>query len=135
MIFTTDIKVRGYHIDFYHHVNNARYLEFLETARWNLLEQEKWLSRLKEQNLGLVIVSITIDYRSPAHMGDVLEVRTEFKEAQAHKGLISQDIYQKGSGKLVAEAKVAYVILDLRTGKVGRLDNTSLQDWRTLIEQ
>ena len=118
MIFTTDIKVRGYHIDFYHHVNNARYLEFLETARWNLLEQEKWLSRLKEQNLGLVIVSITIDYRSPAHMG-----------------VISQDIYQKGSGKLVAEAKVAYVILDLRTGKVGRLDNTSLQDWRTLIEQ
>lgn len=26
----TPIKVRGYHIDLYSHVNNARYLEFLE---------------------------------------------------------------------------------------------------------
>lgn len=134
VIFTTDIKVMGYHIDFYHHVNNARYLEFMETARWNLLGQENWLSRLKEQNLGLVIVNITIDYRSSAHMGDILEVRTEFKEVQAHKGLISQNIYQKDSGKLVAEAKVTYVILDLHTGKVGKLDKENLQDWRTLID-
>ena len=26
----TQIKVRGYHLDVYQHVNNARYLEFLE---------------------------------------------------------------------------------------------------------
>ncbi|EAO9459728.1 acyl-ACP thioesterase domain-containing protein, partial [Raoultella planticola] len=25
----TQIKVRGYHLDVYQHVNNARYLEFL----------------------------------------------------------------------------------------------------------
>lgn len=28
----TFIKVRGYHLDVYQHVNNARYLEFLEEA-------------------------------------------------------------------------------------------------------
>ena len=35
----TYIKVRGYHLDGYQHVNNARYLEFLEEARWGYLEQ------------------------------------------------------------------------------------------------
>ncbi len=30
----TQIKVRGYHLDVYQHVNNARYPEFLE-ARWD----------------------------------------------------------------------------------------------------
>ena len=30
----TKIKVRGFHLDVYQHVNNARYLEFLEEARW-----------------------------------------------------------------------------------------------------
>ena len=30
----TRIPVRGYHLDVYGHVNNARYLEFLEEARW-----------------------------------------------------------------------------------------------------
>ena len=29
----TKIKVRGFHLDVYQHVNNARYLEFLEEAR------------------------------------------------------------------------------------------------------
>ena len=32
----TQIKVRGYHLDVYQHVNNARYLEFLEEARWDI---------------------------------------------------------------------------------------------------
>ena len=27
----TKIKVRGFHLDVYQHVNNARYLEFLES--------------------------------------------------------------------------------------------------------
>lgn len=29
----TEIIVRGYHLDGYQHVNNARYLEFLEEDR------------------------------------------------------------------------------------------------------
>ena len=35
-----DIKVRGYHLDLYGHVNNARYLEFLEEARWAYFDDE-----------------------------------------------------------------------------------------------
>ncbi len=37
----TQIKVRGYHLDVYQHVNNARYLEFLEEARWDGLRTAK----------------------------------------------------------------------------------------------
>lgn len=33
------IKIRGYHTDSYQHVNNARYLEFLEEARWQIVEE------------------------------------------------------------------------------------------------
>ena len=34
----TKIVIRGYHLDAYRHVNNARYLEFLEEARWQYLD-------------------------------------------------------------------------------------------------
>lgn len=37
----TQIKVRGYHLDVYQHVNNARYLEFLEEALGRHGEQRK----------------------------------------------------------------------------------------------
>ena len=32
-----NVRVRNYHLDGYGHVNNARYLEFLEEARWAFL--------------------------------------------------------------------------------------------------
>lgn len=31
----TQIKVRGYHLDVYQHVNNARYTGSLREARWD----------------------------------------------------------------------------------------------------
>ena len=36
-----EIKVRGYHLDIYAHVNNARYVEFLEEARWALFDDSE----------------------------------------------------------------------------------------------
>lgn len=33
------LKVRGYHVDVFGHVNHARYLEFLEEARWAFFEE------------------------------------------------------------------------------------------------
>ncbi len=52
----TQIKVRGYHLDVYQHVNNARYLEFLEEARWDGLEKQpprfQWMMEKKHRLRG-----------------------------------------------------------------------------------
>ncbi|SQA97049.1 Long-chain acyl-CoA thioesterase FadM [Cedecea neteri] len=47
----THIKVRGYHMDVYQHVNNARYLEFLEEARWEGLEKTTGFQWMTEHNI------------------------------------------------------------------------------------
>ena len=39
MIFKTELKVRSYECDSYSHVNNAVYLNYLETARMDFLNQ------------------------------------------------------------------------------------------------
>ena len=36
--FKTELQVRSYELDFYGHVNNAIYLNYLEYARGNYLE-------------------------------------------------------------------------------------------------
>ena len=41
------LTVRNYHLDGYGHVNNARYLEFLEEARWTFFQEHDLLSELK----------------------------------------------------------------------------------------
>lgn len=51
------LTVRNYHLDGYGHVNNARYLEFLEEARWTFFQEHDLLSELK--GIMLVLHALT----------------------------------------------------------------------------
>ncbi len=74
----TQIKVRGYHLDVYQHVNNARYLEFLEEARWDGLENSDSFQWMTARNIAFVVVNININYRRPAVLSDLLTVTSQY---------------------------------------------------------
>ncbi|QDQ26322.1 acyl-CoA thioesterase [Chitinimonas arctica] len=112
----TDIKVRGYHLDLYGHVNNARYLEFLEEARWGFTEEYGSLAYFSEAGLAFVIVNINIDYRRPAMMGEHLSIATAMSKIGSRSAVIHQVVYLKGTDTKVAEADVTFVIFDAGKG-------------------
>jgi thioesterase-3 len=116
MVPTTNIKIRGYHLDVYGHVNNARYLEFLEEARWDLFENHFDLQRWKSKNIGFFVVSITIHYRQPASLGDELTIHTHVSRFGGKSAVFTQRIFRKGSEALIAEADITFVLADLKTG-------------------
>ena len=62
MTHCTHIKVRGYHLDMYGHVNNARYLEFFEEARWCFIEESINLRDWEKQGYAFLVVNININY-------------------------------------------------------------------------
>ncbi len=113
----TTIKVRGYHLDVYQHVNNARYLEFLEEARWQWLEDVDAFNWLVQQKLAFVVVNININYRRPAVLGDVLTIESEIAQLNGKSGVISQRVLLAGDGSPVADAALTFVCIDLRTQK------------------
>ncbi len=113
----TVIKVRGYHLDLYQHVNNARYLEFLEEARWNYLEDSGDLAYFAQHKLAWIIANININYRDAAKMGDTLEISTCFSKIGSKSAVVKQVITYQGSEKVVADADITIVCLDIRTGK------------------
>jgi thioesterase-3 len=118
----TEIKIRGYHLDVYGHVNNARYLEFLEEARWALFEEHFDLERWKEKNLGFFVVSITIHYRRPASVGDVLRITTHVSRFGTKSAVFTQQIFNVKNDEKVAEADTTFVLADLKTGRAVALD-------------
>lgn len=120
---TVTLKVRGYHLDVYQHVNNARYLEFLEEARWAFFENFDIMRIMQERRLGFAVVRIDISYRRPAFLGDVLEIRTRFGEIGGKSGTMHQTVVRAADGKVIAEAEVTAVILDLVSGKAVELDH------------
>ena len=131
MISTTEIHVRGYHLDVYGHVNNARYLEFLEEARWELLENNFDLVAWQKKGLAFFVVNITINFRRPAAMGQLLEIRSFLESFGTKSATLSQNIYLKEKNALVADAKITFVIADSQTGRAVPLEG----ELRAVFEQ
>ena len=117
MIHSKQIKVRGFHCDSYGHVNHARYLEFLEDARWSFLEDGLDLAYWRNRGLGFVVASVTINDRRPAMVGMVLDIQSQMKHLGGKSGVIHQEIINPETGKIVSDADVTFVVLDLKTGK------------------
>jgi thioesterase-3 len=113
----TQIKVRGYHLDFYQHVNNARYLEFLEEARWEGLENTAGFQWMTANNIAFIVVNININYRRPAVLGDVLRIDSSLQQINGKSGVLSQVVKLEPEGEIVADALLTFVCIDLKTQK------------------
>ena len=119
----TKIDIRGYHLDGYQHVNNARYLEFLEEGRWQHYEN---ISTEAYAKLGFafVIVNININYRLPAIFGDVIRIETNIEKIGNSSLVFNQVIFNDKNDKVVCDAKITFVILNQKTGKPFVIDET-----------
>lgn len=112
------IKVRGYHIDLFGHVNNARYLEFLEEARWSFFEESGGAIAFARLNLNFVVVNINISYRHPAVMGDVLRIESGMQSIGRSSAVMKQTVKLAQNDTVVVDAKVTFVFLDPDSGRV-----------------
>ncbi len=130
---SAEIKVRGYHLDLYGHVNNARYLEFLEEGRWAAFEGQFDLREWQERGLSFFVVNINISYRKPATLGELLEVRTNLSHIGNKSGVIRQEIVLKGTDTVVTDADVTFVIADARTGKALPLEGALRSEFESLL--
>jgi thioesterase-3 len=112
---SVDIIVRGYHLDIYQHVNNGRYLEFLEESRWDFLGHHRLVEQFQERDLAIVVANININYRKPAVFGDVLRVSTSVAAIGNKSAKFSQAVWRLENGEpkdLVVDAVVTFCFLD-----------------------
>ncbi len=130
----TVIKVRGYHTDGFGHVNHARYMEFLEEARWAYCEENGISERLfLEKRISHAVVGITINFRRSATTGDCLQIVTGVSKTGKKSYTMGQQIYLKDTGILVADADVTNVLLD-RAGNILLIDGEIIRLWPDLKE-
>ncbi|KAA0014562.1 acyl-CoA thioesterase [Billgrantia pellis] len=110
------LRVRGYHLDGYGHVNNARYLEFFEEGRWGYFDDRPALARhFASGHPALVAVNLNVNYRLAAVAGDDLEVLTQVAELGSRSARLYQQIRRLGDGKQVTDADLTCVLLNMRT--------------------
>lgn len=118
----TEIKIRGYHLDFYSHVNNARYLEFLEEGRWEFFSDFLNTDLHKKVDWQIVIVNININFRGPVKLGDTLVIETDLKKISKKSFTLIQRCILKESDAVAADALVKMVAVDKKLQKAVTVD-------------
>ena len=96
-------------IDAMGHLNNVAYLRYLEWAR-----QKYWLAMRDTDDfwkIDFVVARAEIDYRAPAHMGDLVEIEIRVSRMGRSSFEFSYRVLGKG-GALLAEAKTTQVCYD-----------------------
>ena len=132
MDFTTIVKVRGFHEDRFGHVNNARYLEFLEEGRWDYLDERGPQEGFQALGVFPVVAHLSISYRRPTSAGDTLRITTRVSETSSRKIVMHQTIHQEETGKLCCEADVSIVLVDAETGRPAILSDEIITAWPDL---
>ena len=119
MIHVAELKTRSYECDSYGHINNATYLNYLEYARIQLLEDLPVPYReLRRRGVGFVVTRICIDYRLQVGSGEILRIETRSIQKQKVRTVFQQNIYR--DDQLVAEAQVTWACID-EQGKLIRI--------------
>lgn len=118
-----EIKVRGYHLDIYAHVNNARYVEFLEEARWALFDDSDVGKDLITRGYAFTVVNINVNYLSEARVNDVITIITDIKKIGTKSVTLSQRIYRKKDMKQIVDSEVTFVLVDIKTGRAILIDD------------
>ena len=134
MPHSTKIRVRGYHCDYYGHVNNARYLEMLEEARWQYTETGMDLSYWEDRGLGFVVAAVNINFKRPASPGMDLEILTQTTKLEGRSGIIHQEIINSGNGKTVVVADITFAVIDMKTGRAVNMEGEVLAGFEKIRE-
>lgn len=124
------VKVRGFHLDIYGHVNHARYLEFMEDARWEFFQHHLDPREWRKQGLIWVVANVNISYRRPADFNEVLEVTADLARIGNRSAVMRQLIRLRGTETVVTEADVTFVIVNEATGRAVPLEG----ELRALLE-
>jgi thioesterase-3 len=107
------IVVSEAHLDSFGHVNNARYLELLEQARWDLITERGFgIEMIRKSRTGPTILEINIRFLREIGARDAIVIRTEMISYERKIGKLRQQMI-KSDGNVACEAVFTIGLFDL----------------------
>ncbi len=106
------VVVRCTEIDVNGHLNNAKYVEYLEWGREEWYDRQGFAyDRLRELGAITVVVNINLNLRGPCHQGDELKIVTRPERRGRTSFALAQRI-EMSDGTILADAVVTLVTVD-----------------------
>ena len=127
-------NIRSFHTDGFGHVNNARYLEILEEARWQFAEDIQLIELLKKSNLGFIIMDLKIRFRQPVAEGDTINVFTQLITLGSASGEVLQSVKRNDGNSIVTRCLSHFILVDRENGRSVPIDGAIRECLVKIIE-
>ena len=119
--FEQFLKVKSEDLDHLDHVNNIRYLEWIQKLARNHWEAVTPTTQ-REKNVW-VVLKHEINYKSSAFLGDYLKLITSVKKNDGITNIREVEIYNVNTNKLIVRSKTKWCMIDPFTKKPKRIPN------------
>lgn len=118
-IFKKDITVSQDDLDNLNHVNNVRYVQWIEDAI-----KDHWVAHASEdlkKDYFWIVLNHNISYKTPAFLGDTVKFRIEVLAVGAATSDCLVEIYHAETGKILVSAETRWCLLDSKTLRPRRI--------------
>lgn len=114
----TEITVDASAIDVNGHVNNVRYVQWMQDAAMAHSASLGWsYDRYVELGATWIIRTHTIEYLHSSYLGDRLKVYTWVAHIQKFRSLRRFKFYRPSDDTLIARAETLFIFCDLQSGR------------------
>ena len=111
------VEVRYGDLDAQRHVNNAKYLTYMEQARLEYVRHLGLWDGESFAELGMIVAEVQITYRAPIHFGQPVRVGVRVMRLGNKSMLWEYSIEDAQDGSLFASAMSVQVAYDYRENK------------------
>jgi thioesterase-3 len=113
-----ELLIREQHLDSFGHVNNAKYLEILEEARWELITRNGYgLAEVQRRRVGPTILEIKLRFHRELRNRQPVTIRTWMESYAGKVGTLVQQILDE-QANLCCEATMVIGLFDVAARKL-----------------
>lgn len=117
--FTKTITVAKTDLDQLNHVNNVRYVQWIQD-----IAEAHWLQNATkniQDNYFWVVVSHFVEYKSSALLNDIIEVKTYVTKSEGVTSTRVVEMYNKVNNKLIAKAETVWCLMSKTKQRPARI--------------
>ena len=117
--FETTITVVQDDLDELNHVNNMRYIKWVnDIAKSNW---EQIATATIKDNFFWVLLSHNIEYKQPAYLNETLLLKTYVTKTEGVRSTRIVEIYNKNTSKILAKSETDWCLINKKTQKPARV--------------
>lgn len=118
--FETDVMIRESHLDTFGHVNNAKYLELFEEARWDIISGRGFsIPEIQKNGFGPVVLEVNLRFAKELKLRQKIKIRSEVDVAQSTgKTMTMVQTMLNERGEACCIGKFVFGFFDLRVRKL-----------------